>query len=160
MNAIWISFRHNFTNFMLSIVACGFFVLLIRLMVALHFSGVQLVAIFSTLLGLLFAIHGIVQPPARRVLGVGLLILGLLGFLGTYEHYAAHKTRVALFDLQQQLANTKTTSTKPSGPPPFAPLYLSSLALFATVVMLSADDRSKETNRFAKPVLASPTLHK
>lgn len=147
--------RHHYKVMMLLLTA-GFAMLLAELLLDGHTDGVQLIAVFAAVFGLLF---GFVALFAQGTLRYGLVALFLLlsvsGLVGTYEHYEARDEEAAAPTWTAAVPDTQRTISLRTGvmqeneeeegeegeseegtPPPLAPLSLSGLSLMAAVVLL------------------------
>src|SRR3954451_13476107 len=99
MDSLRRSIQGNFVNILLMLLAAGFLVLLVELVLYQHWQGIQLVAIGSVLLGLILTVAALfVQGGGgANVIGVLLLVLSLVGLVGVFEHYQARQEQVAAF---------------------------------------------------------------
>jgi hypothetical protein len=92
------SIQANFVNLLLVLLAGGFLVLLVELVLFQHWQGIQLVAIGSVLLGLILTVAALfVQGGGANVIGVLLLLVSLTGLIGVFEHYQARLEEAANF---------------------------------------------------------------
>ncbi len=139
--------RKNFTEVFLLLVAGGFFAVLAELTMSNHTSGSQMVAIYSTLLGGLLAIHAVIDGRARIVLAVLFVVLSLFGLIGAYEHFHTRQTKEALVTFQNIQAHETAAPERIISPPYMAPLSLAGLSMFAVFMLLASPSKSQYPER-------------
>jgi len=157
--------RKHLTTLLLVLLAGGFAVLLAELILYKHFEGLQLVGLFSTIVGLLAALWGLVAKGGTRIALAGVMVLLVVaGLIGVVQHNESEGgdegARPAAIAAAGANANISLTApgvaqdsddapvapgARPRGdsetpPPPLAPLGLSGLALMGAVVLLAKRD--------------------
>ena len=151
---------------LLGMLAGGFAILLVELLLTDHVNGVQLVAVAASVAGLVLTLAAmVVRGRARYGVAALLLVLSATGLLGAYEHFeersgeeAAVPSLVASAPANQLIAfhaqdndddGPPQSEQGESGergeregeeaegtPPPLAPLSLSGLSLMGVIVTL------------------------
>lgn len=144
MNSIQQFIRNHFIACLLCMIAAGFLMVLGDLVLEHHMNGAQLIGFFSTILGFLMTVHGIIAPTASRKLAVAFLVLALFGLVGAYEHHQSATIKTEIVQIEHQLSADTSAINPVSGPPPLAPLSLSGLAIFAMLLLLATETPEKE----------------
>ena len=137
--------KHLFTLLLL-LIAGGFVMLLVELILMGHTEGTQLVAVVACAIGLIFTIGGFfANSKMRHLLVVLFLLLAISGLYGTLEHTEKREERVA-----ETTGVTITASGSDEGdalgqelvgefqtfPPALSPLGLSGFSALGAVALL------------------------
>jgi len=142
--------QEKYYKIMMLLLAGGFAMLLAELLMLDHTDGIQLVAVFATVTGLILTLTAMfVQGRAATIVVVALLALSATGLFGAYEHLTNQEGERASIQLQPQLSNQlvayyqdntdeATESDAAGAPPPLAPLSLAGLSLVAAATMVGA----------------------
>ena len=79
--------RKHVTSIQLLLLAGGFVITLAELILLGHTKGIQLVAIGSTVAGILLALWGLISTGnMRKIVAMLFVLLSLTGLIGTFEH--------------------------------------------------------------------------
>ncbi|GLV48885.1 hypothetical protein TJA_19880 [Thermus sp. LT1-2-5] len=138
----WIKGR--FPDLVALLVAMGFFLTLLELLLLGHTEGIQLLAPMVAGLGVLLAALGLLSPSLRMGAAVALLLLGGAGLLGLVEHMeeglpgeALRPGTLVLVDEEGEYGGEGEQTE--ASPPPLAPLSLSGLALLGALALYAKE---------------------
>lgn len=96
MKALQDFVQKNLFTLLLLLIAGGFVMLLVELVLMGHTSGTQFVAVVACVAGLIFAIGGLfANGNIRHLLVVLFLLLSISGLYGTLEHTEKREERIA-----------------------------------------------------------------
>ena len=99
--------RKNVTAIQLLLLASGFTITLVELILMGHTEGIQLVAVGSTVLGIVLALWGLVAGNATRTIVVILFLgLSLSGLVGAFEHLEGGEDEAGEASATFQVVNT------------------------------------------------------
>jgi multisubunit Na+/H+ antiporter MnhG subunit len=132
-------------------VAGGFALLLAEMLLTEHTGGVQAVAVWATVAGLVLCLAGLVIRSRRVALlvGLALVLLSLTGPVGLYLHATgeaeARETRAPAKDRdprdeESEEGEEGEGGEEGKGPPPLSPLSLSGLALMGAVAVAGREE--------------------
>jgi hypothetical protein len=152
--------QRNFYGVLMLLLAGGFVMVLVELLITDHTDGTQLVGVVASGVGVVLTLAALfVGGSARRIVAGLLLVLSLTGVLGTWEHFeegreggeAMRPAAVALanqpasFQLDEDENEEQEAAGESEGeavPPPLAPLSLAGLSLMAALVILGTPEKS------------------
>lgn len=124
---IWL--RSHFVEVVVLGAAGGFVMLLAELLMGAHTEGIQIVAVVSSILGLVLVMLGFLGRGAlRRGAIYGLLFVAFTGVFGVFEHIEEGGAEVGEAESQEAV------------PPVLAPLSLAGVGLLAGLALLVKDD--------------------
>lgn len=99
--------RKNVTAIQLLLLAGGFTITLVELILMGHTKGIQLIAVGSTVFGIVLALWGLVAGNATRTIVVILFLgLSLSGLVGAFEHLEGGEDEAGEASATFQVANT------------------------------------------------------
>jgi len=160
MNMLQNFVQRRYAPLMLLLIAGGFVMMLVELIMLDHTDGIQLVAVIATTAGLLLALAALLAPAKWRS-GVAVLfvLLSVTGLVGAYEHYEegageeaeAHLVMPSVennanlniaYNAQEAAESEDEEAGEEAGeegeaaPPPLAPLSLAGFGLMGAVATL------------------------
>jgi len=151
--------RENFPAVVLAMVAGGFALTVVELLMMHHTEGKQLIGVAATGVGALLALVGIWAKGGAKTLLVGTFaVLALSGVFGMVEHLEGEEEEREGFRWQQPAQAWLTSHTVAfadeerhereeeegekgeHGPPPLAPLSVTGLALLGAAALIAKPD--------------------
>jgi hypothetical protein len=150
MKALQNFVQKNLFTLLLLLIAGGFVMLLVELILMGHTDGTQLVAVIACAAGLILASAGLfAKSKMRHLLAVLFLLLSVSGLYGTLEHTEKRQERVA-----ETTGITVTANGTDEGnalgqelvgefqtfPPALSPLGLSGFSALGAVALLGKKD--------------------
>jgi hypothetical protein len=158
--------RQRFSSLAMAMVAAGFLLLLLEMIGYNHFGGLQIVGTGAVVIGLIASVLGIGAHGRLRSILIGLfLVLALAGLLGEWEHNEERLEgeRGPAAGQEAPAPQGETEADQQSGPggseeeippPILAPLSVSGLCLFGSVLLLARREPDEQQERFEKRVAA------
>lgn len=148
--------QRRFYPMLMVLLAVGFAMLLVELLLTNHTDGIQLVAVAASVIGLVLTGAALFVRDSARLIVAGLmLLLSLTGVIGTFEHLEEREGRIVATELHQaspgqasyQMISMSADEDEEGEegnegeeaeevPPPLAPLSLAGLSMMAAVVMV------------------------